>query len=275
MGRTLDNQVQGLGIVIGKPGVDAETGTQRGSEQAGTGCGTDERERVEADLHAAGIGTRIDHDVDFVVLHGRIQVFLYYGSKSVDFVDEQDIVGFEVGQKTGQLAGFVQNRSGSGLDAYAQFVGNDIGKCGFSQARRTVQENMVQGFLALAGCHDKDFEVADHAFLALEAVETGGSQGFFDFFIRSGKPGRIRVEQVVHCLRNMFLVAGTASGVSSRSGIAQDSIRGKSGRGAGRFQTGKGSKNPIEPRFVHKHFFRLRIAIFRTFAAVCRGADWI
>ena len=39
----------------------------------------------------------------------------------MDLVDEQDIVLLEVGQQSGQVAGFVQYRARGGTDIYTQF----------------------------------------------------------------------------------------------------------------------------------------------------------
>ena len=202
-------------IVITQPRVDAETGTQGRGEQARTGGGADKCKGIQTNLHAAGVGTAVDHDVDLKVLHGRIQIFFHHGREPVYFVDKQHIVGFEVGQKPRQFARFIQHRAGSGLDAYAQFVGDDIRKRGLPQTRRSVQQHMVQGLLALAGGHHKHLEVARHALLALKTVETGRAQGFLQLFVGACEVVLLGMKNIVHGKAKIRISWHCRDGVSS------------------------------------------------------------
>ena len=71
-GRALENPGQRLGIVVLQLQLDAETRTQWRGEQSRAGGGTHQRERVERNLHTAGIRPRVDHNVDFVIFHSRV-----------------------------------------------------------------------------------------------------------------------------------------------------------------------------------------------------------
>jgi len=59
-------------------------------------------------LNAARIGPRIEHDIDNVVFHGRIQVLFNDRAEAVNFVDEQNISFAEVGEQTCEVSGFVE-----------------------------------------------------------------------------------------------------------------------------------------------------------------------
>ena len=59
--------------------VDAEACAQRCCQQARARGGPHEREGVQVDLYGAGTGTAVDHDVDAVILHRRVEVLLHDG----------------------------------------------------------------------------------------------------------------------------------------------------------------------------------------------------
>ena len=109
--RTLDDTGEDVGIVIFEVTIDAETGTEGRGEQTGTGGSTDEGEMVQVYLDRTCGRTLIDHDIDTVILHGRVQVFFHHRAQPMDLIDEKDIVGFERGKETGQVTGFIEYRS--------------------------------------------------------------------------------------------------------------------------------------------------------------------
>ena len=76
VGRAGDDAGEDVGVVVLEVHVDAEAGAERCGEHAAARGGADEREGVEVDLYAACRGSLVDHDVDAVVLHGGVQVFL-------------------------------------------------------------------------------------------------------------------------------------------------------------------------------------------------------
>jgi hypothetical protein len=62
----------------------------------------------------------------------------------VDFVDEQHIVLFQVGQQRRQVLGLFQHRAAGLAQVDAQFGGNDVTERGFAQTGRAEQQHMVQ-----------------------------------------------------------------------------------------------------------------------------------
>ena len=83
----------------------------------------------------------VEHDVDAVIFHGGIQIFFHGGIEAVYLVNEQNIVGFQIGEKSGQVARLFKNRAGSYAHLHAQFVGNDIREGCFSKSGRTVKHH--------------------------------------------------------------------------------------------------------------------------------------
>ena len=61
-----------------------------------------------------------------MVFHGRIEDLLDIGGQAVDLVDEQHIVGFEVGEDRGEIARLGQNRSGRRAKIDPQFPRDDL-----------------------------------------------------------------------------------------------------------------------------------------------------
>ena len=47
-----------------------------------------------------------DNEIELEILHRRIQHFLDRRAEAMDFVDEQDVALFEIGQQRGEIAGF-------------------------------------------------------------------------------------------------------------------------------------------------------------------------
>jgi hypothetical protein len=70
-------------------------------------------------------------DVELEVLHGRVEDFLDDVVEPVDFVDEQDVARFEVGQDGGEVAGALDHGA-RGVDVHAQFVRDHVSERGLA-----------------------------------------------------------------------------------------------------------------------------------------------
>src|SRR5690606_3364219 len=77
---------------------DAEPVAQGIGEHAGTGGGAHQGEGLQVDLHAAGGRPFADHDVDLEIFHGRVEDFFDHGRQPGNFVDEEEVVRFQVGE---------------------------------------------------------------------------------------------------------------------------------------------------------------------------------
>ena len=86
--------------------------------------------------------------------------------QAVDFVDEQQVPFLKIRQEGGQVARPFDSRTGRDAQVDAQFIGDDAGHGRLAQARRTVQEDVVQRFLAQFRRLDEDFQIVFDLILA-------------------------------------------------------------------------------------------------------------
>ena len=145
--------------------------SQGRGQQAAARRGTDEGEGIEADAHGTGAGPLVDHDVDDIILHRGIEVFLHFRRKPVDLIDEEHVAFLERGEQAGQVAGLVEDGTGSDLHVDAHLVGDDMGEGRLAQAGRAMEKRMVQGFAAELGGFDIDIQIGANFALAGEIFQ--------------------------------------------------------------------------------------------------------
>ena len=96
-------------------------------------------------------GTLADDQVDAKIFHGRVENFLHGGLQAMNFVEEEKILGVERSEHGGEVALFFEQRAGADFYGRAHFVGQNLGQGGFAQARRAVEQDVVEGFAAGRG----------------------------------------------------------------------------------------------------------------------------
>ena len=175
-GRTAHNLTEGIRIVIFEMRLNTKSSEQRRSEQAGAGSGTNEREVVQVNLNSARTRPFINHDINAIILHGRVEILLHDRAQAVDLVDEQHIVFLQRGEQTGQVTGFVEHWAGGHLKAHSKLVGYDIGQGRFAQSRRAKKQGMVEALMAQLSCFYEDTQVIHDLRLAAEIVESKWAQ---------------------------------------------------------------------------------------------------
>ena len=77
----------------------------------------------------------------------------------MNFVDEQNVALREVGQKRGQIARLFNRWAGGDADVHTHFIGNDTCKRGLAQARRAIEQDVIQRLVSAACRLDIDREV--------------------------------------------------------------------------------------------------------------------
>jgi len=80
----------------------------------------------------------------------------------MDFIDEQHVAWFKIGQQRGQIAGPLQHRARGLAQVDLHFVGEDVGQRGFTQTRRAEDQHVVQRFGAFARGADENFHLLAH-----------------------------------------------------------------------------------------------------------------
>ena len=174
--RAAHDACQHLVVIILQMQVDAEPRPQGSRQQAAARSGPHQREGVQVNLYASCRRALVYHDVDAVVLHRRVEVFLHHGREAVYLVDEEHVVRLQAGQDAGQIARLVQHGAGRDFEAHAQLVGNDVGEGRLAQSGRSVQQHMVQRLAPQAGRLDEDAQVVHHLVLAAEVLEAQGAR---------------------------------------------------------------------------------------------------
>ena len=165
-GRTLHDRRKLFGRIVIEPEDDAETVAQRTRQKPRARRGADQRELRQIQPDAARRGTLAHHDIEHIIFQSRIQNLFDLTIQTVDFIDEQHVAVFEIGQDRSQVAGTGDGRTARGADVGAQLVGHHGGQRGLAQARGAAEQHVVHAFAALARSLDQDRQAVLHARLA-------------------------------------------------------------------------------------------------------------
>ena len=154
-----------------EPRVHAEPRAQRRADHARARGRADERKFWQVELDAARIRPLVDDDVEFVILHRGVEVFLDGRLEAVDFVDKKNVAAFERGEQAGEVSRFFNRGAAGGLDVHPHRVREDVGEGCFSEAGRAAEQNVLQHVAALLASLDHEFEALADFFLPGEFAE--------------------------------------------------------------------------------------------------------
>ena len=101
----------------------------------------------------------------------------------MDLVDEKDVALFQGSQEAGQVAGLVQDGAARHLHVDPHLVRDDVREGGLAQARRAVEQRVVQGFPAHFSGFYVDLQVRDDFLLAGEIIQLLGADNSVQFII--------------------------------------------------------------------------------------------
>ena len=178
-----DNALKLFDRIEFKPDRDAEPVAQGGREQAGPGCGADQREFRQLDLDRARGRALADDQVELVILHGRIEDFLHGRVEAVDLVDEEHVALFEIGELRREIAGLGDDRAGGRAEIDPELARHDLRQGGLAEPRRPDEEHMVEGVAARLRRVDEHLKVGPRGLLAREFGERQRPQGRFDIVL--------------------------------------------------------------------------------------------
>ena len=103
----------------------------------------------------------------------------------MDFVDEQHVMRFKIGQDGRQIASAFEHRAGGLAQAHAHFNGDDVRQRRFAQPRRAEQQHVVERVLAALGSLDEDRQLLANLDLPDVLGQSLRAQGAFDgLFLR-------------------------------------------------------------------------------------------
>lgn len=124
----------------------------------------------------------------------------------MDFIDEEDVALFEIGQECREIARLGNHRSGGGLEVDAELLCHDLGQRGLAETGRPHEQHMVECLATVLGRLDKHLEIGARLRLAGEIVQRLRTHGGVDIFtalfggdqpcriahVRSSIPGSLR-----------------------------------------------------------------------------------
>jgi hypothetical protein len=113
----------------------------------------------------------IDDDVEPVIFHRRVKIFLNRRLEPMDFIDEKDIAFFQAGEKPSELAGSFNHRSAGIFDIHAHRVRNDVSERGLAQTGRTAQQNVLEHIAPFFRRFHHQFQAFTHLHLTGEFAE--------------------------------------------------------------------------------------------------------
>ena len=134
------------------------------------------RERIEVYLDGTSRRPFVNHDVNAVVLHRRIEVLLHDGAETVYLIDEQHIVRFEAREQPCEVTGFVQHRTAGYLESHAKLIGDDITQGRLTQARRAEEQDVVQTLVTKLRCFYEYLQIGCHLTLPCEVGKAQRTQ---------------------------------------------------------------------------------------------------
>ena len=140
-------------------------------EQAGAGGGADQRELGEIDLDRARRRPLADDEIELEVLHGGIENFLHRRIEPVNFVDEEHVAIFEIGEQRREVAGLGDDRSRGRAEIHPELARHDLRKRGLAETRRPDEQHVIERLAPGARRLDEHRQVGAGLLLADELGE--------------------------------------------------------------------------------------------------------
>ncbi len=156
---------------------------QRRRQKSGSRRCANQREALEGQLDRAGTRPLANDEIEFVILHGRIEDFLDRRIETMNFVDEEHIAVFEPGQLGREIARFRDDRPGGRMESGSEFAGDDFCESRLAEPRRPNEEHMIERLLPCFRSLDEDLQIFPRGFLAGEVGERQGAQGDFGVIV--------------------------------------------------------------------------------------------
>ena len=127
-----------------EPHRNAEPVTQRIGEKPGPRRRADQREFLQIELDRARRRSLADDEIELKILHRRVEHFLDRGIEPVDFVDEQHVALFEIGEERGKIAGLGDHRPRRGAEIDAELARHDLRQRRLAEPRRADEQHVIE-----------------------------------------------------------------------------------------------------------------------------------
>jgi hypothetical protein len=154
----------------------AEAREQRRGQETGARRGADHRERLERELDRRRVGAVAGHDVDLEGLDRGVEALLHGRGEAVDLVDEEEIVGLELGEQPGEGALVLDGGAARGVERDAHLLREDVRERRLSEAGRAAEKDVIERLFAAPRGLDEDLEVLLVLALADVLIERAGAE---------------------------------------------------------------------------------------------------
>ena len=179
MRATEDDFLHLLGIVVIESRRHPETRSKWRAHHSSARSRADQSKLRQIKAQTSCLRSLVDDDVEPVIFHRRVEIFLDGRLQPVDLVDEKHVAFFEACQKSGQLAGLLNHRSTGVFNVHIHRVCDDVSQCCFAQAGRAAEENVLQHVAPLFGRFHHQLQALAHFDLPSEFTERGWPQRDF------------------------------------------------------------------------------------------------
>ena len=176
LGGALDDVHEGVGRVVLEARDDAEAVAQRRGEGAGLRRRADQGEGRDVEADGASARPLADDDVEREVLHRGVEHLFDAVREAVDLVDEEHIMLLQIRQESGEVAAPFDGGAGRLAEVDAELVGDDAGERRLAEARRPVEQDVVERLAARERRLDEDGEVRLDLLLADVLAELARAQ---------------------------------------------------------------------------------------------------
>ena len=170
-------------MVVIEPRSHPETRAQRRADHSRARGRADQGELRQIEPKTPRLRSLVDDDVEPVIFHRRVKIFLDRRLQPVDFVDEKDVAFLEAGEKPREFAGLFDHRSAGVFDVHAHRVGDDVGERRFAEAGRAAQEDVLEHVAAFFRRFHHEFQPLADFYLAGELAEHRRPQRNFEGWI--------------------------------------------------------------------------------------------
>ena len=150
---------------------DAETLAQRRRQHPGARRRADQRKALQRKLQRLGVGAAIDDEVDLKVLHRGIEELFHDAAEPVNLIDEEHVAFFERREDADEILRLFERRPAGRPKVRAQLARDEPRERRLAEARRTVEQHVLERLAALLGRVDRDAQILDDALLSDVLVE--------------------------------------------------------------------------------------------------------
>src|SRR5260370_6197874 len=99
---------------------------QRSGDQTRPRRRTDQGEGLKIVANRPRAGPLTNNQIDLIILHRRVEVFLGRRRQTMDLVDEQNLASLQVAQQRHKIDRTLDDRPRGGVEGYADFVGDNL-----------------------------------------------------------------------------------------------------------------------------------------------------